>query len=92
MNLNEGEGKAMNSSRILRLVTAMLGSAVLVGLASGCAWSIGEKKTECCPSGSAKSVGKPTQGQELLDLKKARDQGAITEDEYQAQKKKLLEK
>jgi hypothetical protein len=58
--------------------TATLG--IITCLLSGCAWSIGERKEH----------GQPTRGQELLDLKKARDQGAITEDEYQAQKKRLL--
>jgi len=27
----------------------------------------------------------------LIDLKKAKDQGAITEEEYEAQKKKIME-
>ena len=54
-------------------------------LLSGCAWSIGDKKDGCTPA-------QATRGQELIDLKKAKDQGAITEEEYQAQKKRLLEK
>jgi len=29
-------------------------------------------------------------GQQLIDLKKAKDAGAITDEEYQAQKAKLL--
>ena len=53
---------------------------VMICLLSGCAWSIGEHKEHA----------QPTQGQELLDLKKARDQGAMTEEEYQAQRKRLL--
>ena len=32
----------------------------------------------------------PTVGQQLIDLQKARDSGAITDTEYQAQKAKLL--
>ena len=32
----------------------------------------------------------PTIGQQLLDLKKAKDAGAITDAEYEAQKAKLL--
>lgn len=32
----------------------------------------------------------PTMGQQLIDLKKARDTGAITETEYEAEKAKLL--
>ena len=37
-----------------------------------------------------KEHGPPTRGQELIDLKRARDQGAITEDEYQAQRRRVL--
>lgn len=33
----------------------------------------------------------PTLGQQLMDLQKAKDSGAITDAEYQAQKAKLLE-
>ena len=33
----------------------------------------------------------PTLGQQLIDLQKARDSGAITEAEYESQKAKLLE-
>ena len=32
-----------------------------------------------------------TLGEQLIELKKAHDAGALTEDEYQAQRKKLLE-
>jgi hypothetical protein len=32
----------------------------------------------------------PTVGQQLIDLQKAKDAGAITDSEYQAQKAKLL--
>jgi hypothetical protein len=32
----------------------------------------------------------PTMGQQLVDLQKARDAGAITDAEYQSQKAKLL--
>jgi hypothetical protein len=34
----------------------------------------------------------PTLGQQLVDLKKAKDAGAITDSEYQVQRAKLLEK
>jgi hypothetical protein len=33
----------------------------------------------------------PTVGQQLIDLQKAKDTGAITDSEYQTQKAKLLE-
>ena len=53
-------------------------------LLSGCAWSIGSDKAHSV-------VVRPTHGQEFIDLKKAKDQGAITEEEYEAQKKKISE-
>ena len=61
-------------------------SGTVCCLLSGCAWSIGDGKEQ--------TVNRmvPTRGQELIDLKKARDQGAITEDEYQAQRKRIMEK
>jgi hypothetical protein len=56
--------------------------ALIGGLLSGCAWSIGEHKDHSAP----------TRGQELMDLKRAKDTGAITEEEYQAQKQRILGK
>jgi hypothetical protein len=53
-----------------------------VGL-SGCAWSIGEGKDRT-------TTNQPTRGQELVDLKKALDQGAISQAEYENQKKQIL--
>lgn len=41
--------------------------------------------------GSKTTVSQPTVGQQLLDLQKARDAGAISPEEYQAQKSKLLQ-
>ena len=41
-------------------------------------------------SGSTTKPQTPTVGQQLIDLKKAKDTGVITEAEYQAQKAKLL--
>lgn len=40
--------------------------------------------------GDKKETEKPTLGQQLSDLKTARDNGAISESDYQAQKAKLL--
>jgi hypothetical protein len=58
---------------------------VLLGmlLFGGCVASVG--------SGSKTTVNKPTLGQQLVDLQKAKESGAITEAEYQTQKTKLLE-
>lgn len=41
--------------------------------------------------GDKKEAAKATTGQQLIDLKTAKDTGAITEAEYQTQKAKLLE-
>lgn len=66
--------------------TVLVATGAIMGLLlSGCAWSIGSDKPHT-------AVGQPTRGQELVDLKKAKDQGAITEEEYQAQKKKILDR
>ena len=59
---------------------------ILGGLLSGCAWSIGSDK------GGGKIVSQTTRGQELIDLKRAKDQGALTEDEYQSQRKLVMER
>jgi Short C-terminal domain len=47
-------------------------------MVSGCVASIGNRNPSV------------TVGQQLIDLQKARESGAITEAEYQAEKKKLL--
>ena len=63
---------------IVRILTLTAAAAWL----SGCAWQIGD---------SAKQSGmQPTVGQQLMDLQKAKDCGALTESEYQAQKAKVL--
>ena len=58
-----------------RLIVVLL---LLVLLCSGCA--IGSGKTE---------VKETTLGQELIELKEARDKGAITGSEYEELKEKL---
>jgi hypothetical protein len=40
--------------------------------------------------GPKNEVRNPTVGQQLIDLQKAKDTGAITDSEYQTQKAKLL--
>ena len=51
-------------------------------LLAGCSWQVG---------GGHKTVTMmPTTGQQLMDLQKARETGALTDAEYQAQKNKLL--
>jgi len=69
-----------------RWIALLATTGALTGLLSGCAWSIGSDK------GTGKVVATPTRGQELIDLKKAKDQGAITEEEYQSQRKLIMER
>jgi len=40
--------------------------------------------------GATSNVQSPTLGQQLIDLQKAKDAGAISDQDYQAQKAKLL--
>jgi outer membrane biogenesis lipoprotein LolB len=56
--------------------------ASAIAFLTGCSWSVG---------GGPKTANVlPTTGQQLVDLKKAKDSGAITDAEYDAQKAKLL--
>ncbi len=64
-----------------------VGTACILGLVvTGCAWSVGER------TGPAKASIQPTKGQELIDLKNAHDQHVISDQEYEAQKNKILGK
>ena len=58
---------------------AFLLFAVAGWLLGGCAIEIGNRPAD-----------KDTLGQQLVDLKKAKDSGAITDTEYETQKAKLL--
>lgn len=62
------------------LLTALLG-ALAMPLLGGCVAAIGN-------SPAARSSA--TLGQQLVDLQKARDSGAITEAEYQTQRARFL--
>ena len=68
-----------------RLLIPLLGLSAML-LLSGCivlSLGGGSKTTH--------ETTKATVGQQLTDLQKAKESGAISEDEYQAQKKKVLE-
>jgi hypothetical protein len=69
--------------KLLRWMAVITASTILGAMSMGCAWSIGGGKDRTT------SV-QPTRGQELLDLKRARDQGAMTQEEYENQKKQIL--
>lgn len=67
----------MTKALVSSLVAA-LGMTVM----TGCSWSVG--------SGPKSANMMPTTGQQLIDLQRAKDAGAISESEYQSQKAKIL--
>jgi len=52
-------------------------------ITSGCVFSIGSHRDPCPPE-------RQTQGQQLIDLKKAHDEGALTDAEYESAKARVL--
>jgi len=67
----------------MKMVT--LGGLTLLTLTlSGCVVALGNR------DGSPHKGTGTTLGQELIDLKKARDQNVISEDEYVAQRQRLM--
>lgn len=68
-----------------RLLAPILFALPSVALLTGClGLTIG--------GGTTNKPEAPTVGQQLIDLQKAKDAGAITDSEYQAQKAKILGK
>jgi putative oligomerization/nucleic acid binding protein len=65
-----------------RIIIPTLAVCLAMTLLTGCAWQVG--------GGEKSAIIQPTVGQQLIDLQKAKDAGAITDSEYQAQKAKFL--
>ncbi len=63
-------------------MNAILRSLAFLALA-GCGWSVGSSTDE--------RVQRPTLGQQLIDLKKARDTKAITDADYSKKRKELID-
>jgi hypothetical protein len=57
--------------------------AMAASMLCGCAWSIGGSK-------KGETSMQPTRGQELIDLQRARDRGALTDTEYEDQRLRIL--
>ena len=76
--MNSRGEPAVNSITMKRAFLLLAAAAVYV-LFCGCAIEIGNRAPD-----------KDTLGQQLVDLKKAKDAGAISDSEYEAQKAKLL--
>jgi hypothetical protein len=45
---------------------------------------------QACGTGSTTTVNTATTGQQLMDIKKALDSGAITQQEYEQQRRQIL--
>ncbi len=73
----------------MKKISILLSMAVLAGTLSGCVVALGNKGEGQQPHLVAERA---SLGQQLLDLKKARDEGAMTEEEYVNEKNKLLGK
>ncbi|HKW29342.1 MAG TPA: SHOCT domain-containing protein [Verrucomicrobiae bacterium] len=65
--------------KLFILLLAGLSAMILV---AGCETHLG--------GGTTNRIEQPTVGQQLIDLQKAKEAGAISDTEYQAQKAKLL--
>jgi hypothetical protein len=59
------------------------GASLVLVLLGGCGWSVGASNVE--------QVQKPTLGQQLLDLQRARDLGALDETEYSKKRQELID-
>jgi len=65
-----------------RITFPLFALSLATMLVGGCAWEVS--------SAPKHATVQPTVGQQLIDLQKAKDAGAITDAEFQAQKAKLL--
>jgi hypothetical protein len=65
-----------------KILISVLVAISALTFVSGCAWHVG--------GGPKNETIQPTVGQQLIDLQRAKEAGAITEAEYDAQKTKLL--
>ena len=71
--------------KLLRRILLLSACVTLAAGLTGCIASIGGGKDRV-------TTVQSTKGQELLDLQKARDKGAITPEEYENQRKLILQR
>lgn len=69
----------------IRIIVILLAAGLLAGPLAACGG--GGAKTE-----TTSNIKTTTTGQELMDLKKAYEAGAINADEYQKQREEILER
>jgi hypothetical protein len=79
----------MNARNIALLSLSLTAAALL---SSGCVFAIGcpSKGHEACRAPQPPQA--PTRGAELIDLQRAHGEGAITQEEYDQAKQRILEK
>ncbi len=70
--------------KLLGRAVVMILAGSILGALTGCVFSLGGSKEV--------TTTRATRGQELIDLKKARDQGAITAEEYEAKRRQILDR
>jgi len=75
----------MKTFKPTKLIVNLAVAALVSTLVAGCAWSIGGSE-------KGETMVHPSKGQELLDLKRAKDAGALTDAEYEVQKERILNK
>jgi hypothetical protein len=76
--------KTEKQNRMKKLIIPALVGLLTVTLLTGCVGGLS------LGGGTKTTTNAATVGQQMIDLKKARDAGAITDAEYQAQKIKIL--
>ena len=74
----------MRTFKPSKLIINLAVAALVTTVIAGCAWSIGGEKGD--------TRIQQTKGQELIDLKKAKDAGALSDAEYEVQKERVLNK
>jgi hypothetical protein len=79
-----GNKRRVESHQLARIrATILIAMSLLAGaFLGGCAWSVGSRDGE--------TYVRPTQGQELIDLQRAHESGALSDAEYEAQRQKIL--
>lgn len=75
----------MNTFKPGKLIVNLAVAALVTTFVAGCAWSIGGSE-------KGETTVRPSKGQELVDLKRAKDAGAISDAEYEVQKERILNK
>jgi hypothetical protein len=75
----------MKTLKPTKMIVNLAIAGLIGALAAGCAWSIGGSE-------KGETMVHPSKGQELLDLKRAKDAGALTDAEYEVQKERILNK